>query len=100
MQQPELPRKYQLFPRDKQLPALNHSKALDPETALAVTMAQSEKNERPSVVAGLRVMINQHNFARRRKASVPETGMMTTVHEIPMDSRESLSLLLSSCTLH
>ncbi|KAF7559563.1 hypothetical protein G7046_g4583 [Stylonectria norvegica] len=88
MQQPEPQRKYQLFPRDRQLPVLNSGRCLDPEKAFAVAMAQnSDKSDKQqSTVAGLRIRINQHNLIRRRKVSVPELGPMTTVQEVAMDS--------------
>lgn len=88
MQQTEPHRKYQLFPRERQLPVLNRGKCLDPEKAFAVAMSQtSDKVDKQSVSAGLRVRINQHSLIRRRKVSVPELGPMTTVQEIAMDSR-------------
>lgn len=88
MQQPDNQPRYQLFPRERQLPVLNSGKGLDPEKAFAVAMAQtSEKTEKQSTTAGLRIRINQHNLIRRRKISVPELGPMTTVQEVAMDSR-------------
>lgn len=89
MQQTEPHRKYQLFPRERQLPVLNSGKSLDPEKAFAVAMSQTSDNkaDKQSMSAGLRVRINQHSLIRRRKISVPELGPMTTVQEIAMDSR-------------
>lgn len=87
MHHPEA-RKYQLFPKDKQLPALSAGKALDPEQAFALAMGQTgEKTDKPTVAGGLRLRIKEHNLNRRRKVSVPELGPMTTVQEVPMDSR-------------
>jgi hypothetical protein len=87
-QHPEQQRKYQLFPKERQLPVLNSTKNVDPEKAFALAMQTAEKHERPSAAAGLRIRVNQHQFSsRRRKVSVAETGHMTTVQEIPMDSR-------------
>lgn len=85
MLQPE--RKYQLFPKGKVTgPA---AKPLDPEQAFAHAMGQSSENsEKTSTGTGLRVRIKEHSLIRRRKISVPELGPMTTVHEVPMDSRE------------
>lgn len=93
MQQPDPPqqqqRKYQLFPKERQLPILNSGKSLDPEKAFAVAMSHdTTKHEKPSAAAGLRIRINQHKSIRRRKISVPELGPMTTVQEMPMDSRK------------
>ncbi|KAI0833124.1 hypothetical protein F5Y06DRAFT_290202 [Hypoxylon sp. FL0890] len=76
-------RKYQLFPREKQLPPVTSGKQLDPEQAFAVAMGQTDK---PSVASGLRMRIKEHNMTRRRKISVPELGPMTTVQEVAMDS--------------
>lgn len=90
MQNPEA-RKYQLFPREKQLPSPIIGKQLDPEQAFAMAMGQAEKT---SVSNGLRMRIKEHNLTRRRKISVPELGPMTTVQEVSMDSRESKSHVL------
>ena len=86
MHQPE--RKYQLFPKDKQLPAAS-GKALDPEQAFALAMGQNgDKNDKAAGANGLRIRIKEHNLTRRRKVSVPELGPMTTVQEVAMDSRK------------
>ncbi|CAJ2502662.1 Uu.00g100560.m01.CDS01 [Anthostomella pinea] len=79
-------RKYNLFPREKQLPALNAGKQLDPEPAAAMTTAQSPEKSEKSDKSSLRMRIKEHNLNRRRKVSVPELGPMTTVQEVPMDS--------------
>lgn len=95
MLQPDQQRKYQLFPKEKQLPVLNSGKALDPEKAFAVAMGQSgEKTEKTGAGVNLRLRINQHNLVRRRKVSVPELGPMTTVQEVAMDSRMAPTLSL------
>jgi hypothetical protein len=89
MQHPE--RKYQLFPKDRPA-ATAPCKALDPEQAFALAMAQnSDRNEKTTggTGSGLRIRIKENNLIRRRKISVPELGPMTTVHETPMDSRMS-----------
>ena len=73
-------------------------KSLDPEQAFALAMSQGQKSdnkERPNVGNGLRLRIKEHNLTRRRKVSVPELGPMTTVQEVPMDSRECQWLLES-----
>lgn len=88
MQQSDTQPRYQLFPRERQLPVLNSGKCLDPEKAFAVAMSQTgDKGDKQSVAAGLRIRINQHSLIRRRKISVPELGPMTTVQEVSMDSR-------------
>jgi hypothetical protein len=82
-------RKYQLFPKGPS--TASTGKSLDPEQAFALAMGQgqkSDKTERPNVGNGLRLRIKEHNLTRRRKVSVPELGPMTTVQEVPMDSRE------------
>jgi hypothetical protein len=85
MLQPE--RKYQLFPKGKVTDSAG--KPLDPEQAFAHAMGQgSESSEKTSTGNGLRIRIKEHSLIRRRKISVPELGPMTTVHEVPMDSRE------------
>ncbi|KAI1104760.1 hypothetical protein F4804DRAFT_332022 [Jackrogersella minutella] len=77
-------RKYQLFPKEKQLPPVTSGKQLDPEQAFAMAMGQTEKS---SITNGLRMRIKEHNLTRRRKVSVPDLGCpMTTVQENPMDS--------------
>ncbi|KAI1389917.1 uncharacterized protein F4822DRAFT_218184 [Hypoxylon trugodes] len=82
MQNPET-RKYQLFPREQQLPS-SSGKQLDPEKAFAMAMGQP--TDKSSVANGLRMRIKEHNMTRRRKISVPELGPMTTVQEVAMDS--------------
>ncbi|KAI0446215.1 hypothetical protein F4803DRAFT_504957 [Xylaria telfairii] len=83
-------RKYQLFPKDKQLPPVTVVKPLDPDQAYAVAMAQpqekSDKPDKSGLSNGLLLRIKQQNLTRRRKVSVPELGPMTTVQEISMDS--------------
>lgn len=91
MQKPPPPsqKRYQLFPRERQLPVLNSSRALDLEKAAALAKRrQDDKVEKPSATTGLKTRINQHSIVRRRKVSVPELGPMTTVQEVPMDSRK------------
>jgi hypothetical protein len=87
MQHPES-RKYQLFPREQQLPPVTAGKQLDPEQAFAVAMAQNGEKAEKAEKSSLRLRIKEHNLNRRRKVSVPELGPMTTVQEVAMDSRE------------
>jgi len=83
------PRKYQLFPKEKQLPPVTAGKTLDPDQAFAVAMGQSpDKSDKPGLSNGLLLRIKEHNLTRRRKVSVPELGPMTTVQEVSMDSRK------------
>lgn len=83
-------RRYQLFPKDKQLPPVTVAKPLDPDQAYAVATGQapdkSDKPEKTGLSNGLLLRIKEHNLTRRRKVSVPELGPMTTVQEVSMDS--------------
>lgn len=85
-------RRYQLFPKDKQLPPVTVAKPLDPDQAYAVATGQapdkSDKPEKTGLSNGLLLRIKEHNLTRRRKVSVPELGPMTTVQEVSMDSRK------------
>lgn len=86
------PRKYQLFPKEKQLPPVSAAKLLDLDQAAAIVMSQSpEKSEKSGLSNGLLLRIKEHNLTRRRKVSVPELGPMTTVQEVSMDSRKRLT---------
>ncbi|KAI0148705.1 hypothetical protein GGR57DRAFT_227586 [Xylariaceae sp. FL1272] len=81
------PRKYQLFPKEKQLPSVSAQKQLEIDQAYALAMTQSsEKLDKSLLSNGLRLRIKEHNLNRRRKVSVPELGPMTTVQEVSMDS--------------
>ncbi|KAK4193127.1 Up-regulated during septation-domain-containing protein [Podospora australis] len=84
--QQQTERKYQLFPKER--PTVTApGKALDPEQAFALAMAQNnEKSDKQPAGTGLRIRIKEHNLNRRRKISVPELGPMTTVQEVAMDS--------------
>ncbi|KAI1737066.1 hypothetical protein F4680DRAFT_430165 [Xylaria scruposa] len=80
-------RKYQLFPKDRQLPPVTAAKPLDLDQACGAAMNQSpEKPEKSGISNGLLLRIKQQNLTRRRKVSVPELGPMTTVQEVSMDS--------------
>ncbi|KAF5019155.1 hypothetical protein F66182_8860 [Fusarium sp. NRRL 66182] len=84
MQQPEPPKKYQLFPKERKLPVLNSNKSVDSDKgAMAPSQSVTDKQQAPN---GLKKRLNQHSLARRRKISVPEVGPMTTVQELSMDS--------------
>jgi hypothetical protein len=100
-QQPAAPapeqRRYQLFPRERQLPLLNHSKPAETEkTTTIVATPKDDKPDKP-FASTLRTKISQHSLVRRRKVSVPELGPMTTVHEVPMDSRMPYPSSSPSC---
>ncbi|KAF7545694.1 hypothetical protein G7Z17_g8981 [Cylindrodendrum hubeiense] len=89
MQQPEPPRKYQLFPKERKLPVLNaNNKPPDVEKPLPIPGGQANEktDKQQSTGSGLKKRLNQHSIVRRRKVSVPELGPMTTVQEVSMDS--------------
>lgn len=92
-QQPSEPRKYQLFPQKDKLSIAAGRKTPELETAQAMTQNASGERERSILGAALRLKSKEQTLIRRRKASVPELGPMTTVQEVPMDSRESSSQL-------
>lgn len=91
MHQPTETRKYQLFPvKDKlSIAAGQRTQSADPlqSTAAAGQQGTNEK-ERPLPASALRLKKEQ-SINRRRKASIPELGTMTTVQEVAMDSRKS-----------
>lgn len=66
---------------------LNSSKAVDSDRASTLPGATNDKPEKTGTTASLKNKISQHSLVRRRKISVPELGPMTTVQEVPMDSR-------------
>lgn len=67
---------------------LNSSKTSDTEKATtAMANAKEEKLDKMTTATSLKNKITQHSLVRRRKISVPELGPMTTVQEVPMDSR-------------
>ncbi|KAK5634578.1 hypothetical protein RRF57_010291 [Xylaria bambusicola] len=85
-------RKYQLFPKERQLPPVTAAKPLDLDQAHVTVMGQcSDKSDKPGLSNGLLLRIKEHNLTRRRKVSVPELGPMTTVQEVSMDSRKPSS---------
>ncbi|KAH6899911.1 Up-regulated during septation-domain-containing protein [Thelonectria olida] len=99
MQQPEPPRKYQLFPKERKLPVLNSQKPPpDVEKPLPAVgekqQQQQQQQQQPqqqtsattTAANAIKKRLNQHSLVRRRKVSVPELGPMTTVQEIAMDS--------------
>ncbi|RSM01386.1 hypothetical protein CDV31_011383 [Fusarium ambrosium] len=90
MQQPDPPRKYQLFPKERRLPILNSGKNAESEkgapAAAGTSASTNEKAEKQSVPNSFKKRLNQASLVRRRKISVPEVGPMTTVQELSMDS--------------
>ncbi|KAM5352420.1 hypothetical protein ACJ41O_005143 [Fusarium nematophilum] len=87
MQQPDPPRKYQLFPKERRLPILNSGKSTEPEKPVqAPSASTTEKTDKQAAPNALKKRLTQHSLVRRRKISVPEIGPMTTVQELAMDS--------------
>ncbi|KAM0458934.1 hypothetical protein ACHAO4_002322 [Trichoderma viride] len=80
--------KYQLFPKGRQSPCFNNNTSVDPETAFALAMNKtSERNDRSGATTPtLKVKASLPNLVRRRKATIPDLGPMTTVQEFAMDS--------------
>lgn len=86
---PSQQKRYQFYPRERELPVLNNgSRPLVLERASTWAIAQKDdRTEKPSAASSLKAKINQHSIVRRRKVSVPDLGPMTTVQEVPLDSR-------------
>ncbi|KAI6783506.1 uncharacterized protein J7T54_005535 [Emericellopsis cladophorae] len=80
--------RYQLFPRERQLPVLNSAKAAEAERSNSPSLFSymDDSFDEVPTPSALRTKITQHSMTRRRKVSVPEIGPMTTVQEVPMDS--------------
>jgi hypothetical protein len=92
MHQPtDATRKYQLFPSKDKLSIQAGRKS--PETEKIQAVGQTNNViERPILGTAMRLKVKEQTLVRRRKASVPELGPMTTVQEVAMDSREHLIL--------
>ncbi|KAH8820825.1 Up-regulated during septation-domain-containing protein [Xylogone sp. PMI_703] len=90
MHQPAEQRKYQLFPAKDKLtimPArLSPSPSPDPERLNSSVLNTPVEKGRITPGA-MRMRSKDQSLVRRRKASVPELGPMTTVQEIAMDSQ-------------
>ena len=89
MLQPAEPRKYQIFP-PKEKPSLMAGRKT-PEWDSTSSSGQSYRSfdrERTKLGSTLRLKAKDQPLPRRRKVSMTEIGAMTTVQEIPMDSRE------------
>lgn len=89
MHQPtETTRKYQLFPSKDKLSIQPGRKSPESEKSLPVGQPSNGVVDRPLLALAMRSKVKEQNLIRRRKASVPELGPMTTVQEVAMDSRE------------
>lgn len=89
MHQPTEPRKYQLFPtKDKLSITAGQKREADAEQSTTTGQNGSTEKDRSLLGTALRLKPKEQTLIRRRKVSVPELGPMTTVQEIPMDSRK------------
>lgn len=90
MQQPAGPRKFLLFPGKDKLSIAAGRKSPDVEISIAVPVVQNGLTEKERLSHGGRLQLKakEQTIPRRKKASIPELGPMTTVQEVPMDSRE------------
>ncbi|KAH7205303.1 Up-regulated during septation-domain-containing protein [Fusarium oxysporum] len=89
VRQPDPPRKYQFFPKERRLPVLNsRTKGVDVEKAISTpSLPTSDKIDKLAPApSGLKKRLNQYSLARQRKISVPELGPMTAVQELDIDS--------------
>ena len=62
-----------------------------PEWDATSSLGQSYRSldkDRPKLGSALRLKTKDQPLLRRRKISITEIGAMTTVQEVPMDSRE------------
>ena len=88
MHQPTETRKYQLFPAFDKLSVTVASKSPESETSSGMASVGSSTEKSLPTNHPLR-KAKEQSLVRRRKVSVPELGPMTTVQEVPMDSRKS-----------
>jgi hypothetical protein len=89
MLQPAEPRKYQIFPPKEKPPLMTGRKTPEwDSTSLSGQSYRSFDKDRTKLGSNLRLKTKDQPLLRRRKISITEIGAMTTVQEIPMDSRE------------
>ncbi|EXA29211.1 hypothetical protein FOVG_19255 [Fusarium oxysporum f. sp. pisi HDV247] len=89
LRQPDPPRKYQLFPKERRLPVLNsRTKDVDVEKAISTpSVPTSDKIGKLALApSGLKKRLNQYSLVRQRKISVPELGPVTAVQDLAIDS--------------
>ncbi|WKT53563.1 hypothetical protein QSH57_004125 [Fusarium oxysporum f. sp. vasinfectum] len=89
VRQPDPPRKYQFFPKERKLPVLNsRTKGVDVKKAISTpSLPTSDKIDKLALApSGLKKRLNQYSLVRQRKISVPELGPMTAVQELAIDS--------------
>ena len=90
MHQPSESRRYHLFPGKDKLSIPAGRKSPDAETVLSSTLGHIDK-DRPVMGIAIRTKPKDQFLIRRKKVNVPDLGTMTTVQEIAMDSRKSVS---------
>ncbi|EXK26203.1 hypothetical protein FOMG_17173 [Fusarium oxysporum f. sp. melonis 26406] len=88
MQQSEQPKKYQLSPKASSLLVPdNITRDVGGEKAIPTPWApRSDKTDKHLGSDGLKKRLNNHGLVRRRSTGRIETGPMTTVQEMAMDS--------------
>ncbi|KAG6979870.1 hypothetical protein Forpi1262_v013796 [Fusarium oxysporum f. sp. raphani] len=88
MQQSEQPKKYQLSPKASSLLVPdNITRDVGGEKAIPTPWApRSDKTDKHLGSDGLKKRLNNHGLVRRRNTGRIETGPMTTVQEMAMDS--------------
>jgi hypothetical protein len=94
MHQPAESRKYQIFP-PKDKPSLMLGRPEWDSTSTSGQSYRSFEKDRSKLGSALRLKAKDQPLLRRRKISMTEIGAMTTVQEMPMDSRK-LSLAISN----
>ncbi|KAH7205111.1 Up-regulated during septation-domain-containing protein [Fusarium redolens] len=89
VRQPDPPRKYQFFPKERRLPVLNsRTKGVDVEKGISTpSLLTSDKIDKLALASsGLKKRLKQYSLVLQRKISVPELGPMTAVQELAIDS--------------
>ena len=92
MHQPTQPSKYQLFPSTSQekltISTTIGRKSPELDQALAIAMATMGKVVDRLSPPGVARLKGEPSLTRRRKPSVTDLGLMTSVQEVAMDSRK------------
>ena len=88
MLQPAEPRKYQLFPTKERISSSPDRKSPEADSSLSLGQTRIFDKDRSKLPPALRLKNKDQTLVRRRKISMTDIGAMTTVQEVPMDSRE------------
>jgi hypothetical protein len=88
MLQPAEPRKYQLFPTKERMSSSPDQKSPEADGNLSLGQTRIFDKDRSKLPPSLRLKNKDQPLVRRRKISITDIGAMTTVQEVPMDSRE------------